>query len=57
MNKNNSRKFENKKIHLWAQKKKKLIGKAMVESVACYGYEVCLFKTEEQRKVLALEME
>ena len=34
-----------------------LLGKAMVESVACYGCEVCLLKTEEQRKLLALEMD
>ena len=29
----------------------------MVEPVACYGYEVWLLKTEEQRKLLALEMD
>ena len=29
----------------------------MVESVACYGCEVWLLKTEEQRKLLALEMD
>ena len=28
----------------------------MVESMACYGREVWLLKTEEQRKLLALEM-
>ena len=27
----------------------------MVESVACYGCEVWLLKTEEQRKLLALD--
>ena len=35
---------------------KKRLGKAVVESVACYGCEVWL-KTEEQRKLLALEMD
>ena len=29
----------------------------MVESVACYGCEVWLLKTEEQKKLLALEMD
>ena len=29
---------------------KKRLGKAMVEQVACYGCEVWLLKTEEQRK-------
>ena len=29
----------------------------MVGSVACYGCEVWLLKTEEQRKLLALEMD
>ena len=29
----------------------------MVESVACYGCEVWLLKTEEQRKLLALEID
>ena len=29
----------------------------MVASVACYGCEVWLLKTEEQRKLLALEMD
>ena len=29
----------------------------MVESVACYGCEVWLLKTEEQRKLLAIEMD
>ena len=29
----------------------------MVESVACYGSEVWLFKTEEHRKLLALEID
>ena len=29
----------------------------MVKSVACYGCEVWLLKTEEQRKILALEMD
>ena len=29
----------------------------MVESVACYGCEVWLLETEEQRKLLALEMD
>ena len=33
------------------------LGKAIVESVACYGCEVWLLKTEEQRKLLALEMD
>ena len=33
------------------------LGKAMVESVACYECEVWLLKTEEQRKLLALEMD
>ena len=28
----------------------------MIESVACYGSEVWLLKTEEQKKLLALEM-
>ena len=28
----------------------------MVESVACYGCEVWLLKTEEQNKLLVLEM-
>ena len=31
------------------------LGEAMVESVACYGNEVWLLKTEEQRKLQALE--
>ena len=35
---------------------KNRLGKAMVESVAWYGCEVLLLKTEEQRKLLALEM-
>ena len=29
----------------------------MIESVACYGCEVWLLKTEEQRKLLALKMD
>ena len=29
----------------------------MVKSVACYGYRVWLLKREEQRKLLALEMD
>ena len=29
----------------------------MVESETCYGCEVWLLKTEEQRKLLALEMD
>ena len=29
----------------------------MVESVACYGCEVWLLKSEEQRKLIALEMD
>ena len=29
----------------------------MVESVTCYGCEVWLLKTEEQRKLLVLEMD
>ena len=29
----------------------------MVESMACYGCEVWILKTEEQRKLLALEMD
>ena len=33
------------------------LGKAMVESVACYGCKVWLIKTEEQRKLLALELD
>jgi hypothetical protein len=33
------------------------LGKVMVESVACYGCEVWLLKTEEQTKLLALEMD
>ena len=33
------------------------LGKAVVESVACYGCEVWLLKTEEQTKLLALEMD
>ena len=36
------------------KKKKNLLGKAEVESIACYGCEVWLFKREEQRKLLAL---
>ena len=36
---------------------KKRLGKAIVESVACYGCEVWLLKTKEQRKLLALEMD
>ena len=36
---------------------KKRLGKAVVESVACYGCEVWLLNTEEQRKLLALEMD
>ena len=36
---------------------KKRLRKAIVESVACYGCEVWLLKTEEQRKLLALEMD
>ena len=35
----------------------KRLGKAMVASVACYGCEVWPLKTEEQRKLLALEMD
>ena len=47
---------------LWGDKNisldtKKGLGKAMVESVACYGCEVWLLKTEEQRKLLTLEMD
>ena len=47
---------------LWWDKKialdtKKLLRKAMVEPVACYGCELWLLKTEEQRKLLALEMD
>ena len=48
---------------LWRDKNisldtKKLLGKAMVESVACYGCEVWLLKTEEQKKkLLALEID
>ena len=37
--------------------RKKLLGKGVVESVACYGCEVWLLKREEQRKLLALEMD
>ena len=37
--------------------RKKLLGKAMVESVACYGCEVWILKREEQRKLPALEMD
>ena len=36
---------------------KKRLGKAIVASVAYYGCEVWLLKTEEQRKLLALEMD
>ena len=36
---------------------KKQLGKGIVESVACYGCEVLLLKTEEQRKLLALDMD
>ena len=36
---------------------KKQLGKAVVESVACYGCEIWLLKTEGQRKLLALEMD
>ena len=35
----------------------KWLGKAMVESVVCYGCEVWLIKREEQRKLLALKMD
>ena len=36
---------------------KKLLGKAMVQSVASNGCKAWLLKTEEQRKLLALEMD
>jgi hypothetical protein len=36
---------------------KKLLEKATVESVACYGYEARLLKREEQRILLVLEMD
>ena len=36
---------------------KNQLGKTIVESVACYGCEVWPLKTEEERKLLALEME
>ena len=36
---------------------KKRLGKAMVESAACYGCAVWLLKREEQRKLLALGMD
>ena len=36
---------------------KKPLGKTMVESTVCYGCEVCLLKTEEQRKQLVIEMD
>ena len=36
---------------------RKQLGKPVVESVACYVCEVWLLKTEEQRKLLALEMD
>ena len=36
---------------------KKLLEKAMIESVTYYVCKVWLFKTEEQRKLLALEMD
>ena len=47
---------------LWRDKNisldtKKRLGKAVIESVACYWCEVWLLKTEEQRKLLALEMD
>ena len=35
----------------------KWLGKAMVEAVVCYGCEVWLLKTEEHRKLLALEID
>jgi len=36
---------------------KKLLGKAVVESVACYGCELWLLMTEEQSILLALVMD
>ena len=36
---------------------KKPLGKAMLESGACYECEVCLLKREQQSKLLALEMD
>ena len=36
---------------------KKLLGKAVIVSVDCYGCEVRLLKTEEQRKLLALQID
>ena len=41
--------------HVFGHKKR--LGNAMVESVACYGCEVWLLKTEEQIKLLTLEMD
>ena len=36
---------------------KTLLGEAMVESVSFYGCEVWILKREEQRKLLALEID
>ena len=46
---------------LWRDKNisldtKKRLGKAVVESLACYVCELWLLKREEQRKLLALEI-
>ena len=51
----NSRLFGIYRVEILDTKKRP--GKAMVESVACYGSEVWSLKTEEQRKLLALEMD
>ena len=44
-----------KEVSQSVQITKKLLGKAMAQTVACYGCESWLLKTEEQRKLLALE--
>ena len=38
------------------REREKLLGKAMVESVPCYGCEVQLIEEEKERKLFALEM-
>ena len=40
--------------YITTKRLKKRLGKAIVESVACYWYEVWLLKREEQRQLLAL---
>ena len=41
----------------YINKKTKRLGKAVVESEACYGCEVWILKREEQRKLITLEMD